>query len=341
MAQRAVTPAELESRTLEKAYATPLGFMWRCKVESFLDSDEAEAYWGKVQLILTSPPFPLNRKKKYGNLQGKEYLSWLAGLAPRLRKLLTPTGSIVIEVGNAWVAGIPTMSTLPLETLLKFRARGRFYLCQQFICYNPNRLPSPAQWVNVERQRLKDAHTHIWWMSRVPWPKADNRQVLQPYSEAMKELLERQRYNAGPRPSEHNVGEKSFLKDNGGAIPSSVLTISNTRSHDPYLAYCRMTGIDPHPARMPIELADFFIRLLTDTGDLVCDPFAGSNTTGAAAEHLKRRWIAMEPEESFIQGSRGRFQFLVDQDSAEISMAKSTSGSMASKTAAYRSRVSS
>lgn len=321
------------------AYETPLGSMWQGKVEAFLESDEAEAYFGKVQLVFTSPPFPLNRKKKYGNLQGKAYLAWLAGLAPGLKKLLAPTGSIVIEVGNAWEPGIPTMSTLSLEALLRFRARGRLYLCQQFICYNPNRLPSPAQWVNVERQRLKDAHTHVWWMSRVPRPKADNRQVLQPYSEAMKNLLERRSYNAGQRPSEHNIGEESFLKDNGGAIPSSVLTISNTRSQDPYLSYCRKEGIEHHPARMPIELADFFIRLLTETGDLVYDPFAGSNTTGAAAEHLKRRWLATELEEQFIRGSRGRFESFVEaaeaasQDSAESSIAKSTSGSIASKTA--------
>ncbi len=318
---------------IQRAYETPLGLMLQGTVEAFLASEEGAAYKGKVQLIFTSPPFPLNRKKKYGNLQGKAYLSWLAGLAPQLKKLLTPTGSIVIEVGNAWVPGIPTMSTLALEALLKFRSEGRFHICQQFICYNPNRLPSPAQWVNVERQRLKDAHTHVWWLSKVARPKADNRQVLQPYSDAMKDLLERQSYNAGLRPSEHNIGEESFLKDNGGAIPSSVLTISNTRSHDPYLAYCRKEGIEHHPARMPVELADFFIRLLTEAGDLVYDPFGGSNTTGAAAEHLKRRWIATEPEDAFVRGSRGRFESFVDQDSAESSMAKSTSGSIASKTA--------
>ena len=108
------------------------------------------------QLIFTSPPFPLNRKKRYGNKTGKEYLAWLHDLAPRLTELLTPNGSIVLELGNAWEPGIPVMSTLALEAFLDFKKAGRLNLCQQFICHNPARLPSPAQWVTVERIRVKD-----------------------------------------------------------------------------------------------------------------------------------------------------------------------------------------
>ncbi len=200
------------------------------------------------------------------------------------------------------------MSTLALEALLGFKKHGNLHLCQQFICHNPNRLPSPAQWVNVERARLKDSHTHVWWLAKCARPKADNRRVLQPYSEAMKDLLKRQSYNSGTRPSEHNIGEESFLKDNGGAIPASVLSISNTRSNDPYLAHCRKNDIPHHPARMPMELAEFFIKFLTDEGDLVYDPFSGSNTTGAAAERLSRRWLATEPNVEYVRGSMGRFQ---------------------------------
>jgi site-specific DNA-methyltransferase (cytosine-N4-specific) len=123
----------------------------------------------------------------------------------------------------------------------------------------------------------------------------------------MEDLLRRQSYNSGPRPSEHHISEESFLTNNGGAIPSSVLRISNTRAQDPYLAYCRTTGLEHHPARMPIVLASFFLRYLTDEKDLVYDPFAGSNTTGAAAEFLNRRWLSTEPHEAFVFGSKARF----------------------------------
>ena len=59
---------------------------------------------------------------------------------------------------------------------------------------------------------------------------------------------------------------------------------------------------------MPIGLADFFIRFLTSPRNLVFDPFAGSNVTGAAAEALKRRWVAVEAKSEYINGARGRFQ---------------------------------
>ena len=223
------------------------------------------------------------------------------------KKVLKRKGSIVLELGNAWEAGRPVMSTLTLKALLAFLERGEFTLCQQFVWYNPARLPSPAQWVNVERIRVKDAYTHLWWMALTDRPHADNRQVLTEYSDSMKKLLERQSYNTGKRPSEHHIGEKSFLKNNAGAIPSNLITLANTQASSDYLNYCRAHDLQPHPARMPSGLAEFFIRFLTKPKALVLDPFAGSNTTGAAAERLRRRWLSIEPNESYLQGSQGRF----------------------------------
>jgi len=185
---------------------------------------------------------------------------------------------------------------------------GKLHLCQQFVCYNPARLPSPAQWVNVKRIRVKDSFTHVWWMSPSQHPEADNRRVLKPYSESMASLLRLKKYNAGRRPSQHKIGAKSFFTDNGGAIPSNVLTISNTRSNDAYLEYCRLRGHQVHPARMPLELPSFFVKFLTKPKNLVLDPFGGSCTTGAAAEALKRRWVAIEPTPEDVAGSRGWFE---------------------------------
>jgi site-specific DNA-methyltransferase (cytosine-N4-specific) len=164
-----------------------------------------------------------------------------------------------------------------------------------------------VQWVNVERIRVKDAYTNVWWMSRTPRPKADNRNILAEYSPSMKKLLRRASYNAGTRPSEHTIGERSFLTNHGGAIPPNVLSVSNTNSSDAYRLYCKEAGLRIHPARMPPALAEFFIRFLTDEGDLVLDPFAGSNTTGATAEELSRRWLSVEPQADYVAGSVGRF----------------------------------
>jgi site-specific DNA-methyltransferase (cytosine-N4-specific) len=281
--------------------------MFQGTIEAFLQSPRSAEYAGKVQLIFTSPPFPLNRKKAYGNKQGEEFSTWLADLAPNLKKLLTPTGSIVMEMGNAWEPGRPVMSVLALESLLQFLKKGELQLAQQFICYNPARLPSPAQWVNVDRIRLKDAYTHVWWMAATDRPYADNRQVLTPYSKSMLHLLKTGKYNSGKRPSEHHIGKTSFLTKNKGAIPANVLTITNTGTGDVYQKYCRENGIKPHPARMPVALPEFFIKLLTKGDDLVMDPFAGSNTTGAVAQQLKRKWISVEAKDEYIESSKSRF----------------------------------
>jgi site-specific DNA-methyltransferase (cytosine-N4-specific) len=309
--------------TVTPLYETDLGAMYIGRAEEVLLHNPLTRAKSNIQLIFTSPPFPLNRKKKYGNKQGKEYIDWLAGLASLFRSYLRENGSIVMEMGNAWEPGKPVMSTLAMKALLAFQEEGKFFLCQELISYNPARLPSPAQWVNVERIRLKDSFTRLWWMSPSDRPKADNRRVLSEYSESMKKLLKSGKYNHGRRPSEHNIGEKSFLKNNGGAIrgnvlkvveeesiPNSVLEFANTRASDPYQNYCRTKALAPHPARMPLELPLFFIKFLTEEADLVLDSFAGSNTTGEAAESLHRRWISIEASPEYAESSRGRFQQL-------------------------------
>jgi hypothetical protein len=299
-------------------YETEYGHMILGRAEDTLMSDLVQRHKGRTQLVFTSPPFPLNHKKKYGNLQGEKYVAWLASFARPLAELLAPDGSIVLELGNAWEPGKPVMSTLALEALLAFRKAADLYLCQQFICNNPARLPGPAQWVNVERIRVKDSFTHLWWMAPSTRPKADNRRVLKPYSAAMLKLLKSRKYSSGKRPSQHNIHPTSFLKAHKGAIPSNALQFtddspmnflefSNTKSADEYQQYCQNHGLPTHPARMPIGLPEFFIKFLTEPGDLVLDPFAGSNTTGAAAEHLGRRWLSIELQVEYIAGSCGRF----------------------------------
>ncbi len=292
------------------------------KIEDALLSPVLSELAGTFSLIFTSPPFPLVRKKKYGNRTGEEYVEWLASLAPHLAQLLAPNGSIVVEVGNAWEQGVPVMSTLPLEALLAFKRAADLKLCQQIICHNPARLPSPVEWVNVKRIRLKDSYTHVWWMSPVESPKADNRRVLTPYGDDMKKLLKSKRYNAGHRPSGHVISETGFLTDHGGAIspnvvdldeanpklPANLMKFTGTIWDKGYRAYCKKRGLEVHPARMQMQLAAFFIQFLTEPGDLVLDPFAGSNTTGFAAESLGRRWVGVEANEGYAEGSKGRFE---------------------------------
>ena len=194
-----------------------------------------------------------------------------------------------MEIGNAWEPGSPTQSVLPYQALLGFLKAGDLKLCQEITYYNPARLPTPAQWVTIERIRLKDVTSKVWWMAKSEKPKASNKNVLKPYSPAMKKLLARGKYNSGRRPSEHTISENGFLTDNNGAIPPNLIELANTRSESPYQQFCRTHEIEPHPARMPEKLAEFFIQFLTDKDDLVLDPFSGSNTTGMVANRLGRK----------------------------------------------------
>lgn len=312
--------------TVKQAYKTDKGRMLVGKIEHALESRAINAAKGKVNLIFTSPPFPLVRKKRYGNETGQTYIKWLEALAPKLSDLLAPDGSIVIEIGNSWEPGVPVMSTLGLEALLAFKKAGNLHLSQHVICHNPARLPSPAQWVNVNRERLKDSFTNVWWMSKTEHPKANNSHVLLPYSRHMKALLRSKKYNSGERPSGHVISEKGFLKDHGGAIspnvislaeeeatlPQALLKFSGTAVDTKYRKYCEKYDYEAHPARMQMGLALFFIKFLTNKNDLVLDPFGGSNTTGYAAEELGRRWISVEANEEYAKGSKGRFEPEVD-----------------------------
>ena len=283
---------------------------------------------GKFQLIITSPPFPLNAKKRYGNLQGEEYLEWFTSLGPVLSELLTDDGSLVMEIGNSWEGGRPVQSLLHLECLLGLvkNPNSDLRLIQEFIAYNPSRLPSPAQWVTVNRLRAVDSYTHVWWMAKSDFPKADNSKVLRPYSKRMEKLIESKEYNSGKRPSQHGISKTAFAKDNGGSIshnlfemepiderrdvrlPHSVLSFSNTSSNDYFHRRCREEGISLHPARMQAGLVSFFTEFLTEEGDYIFDPFAGSNTTGYVAEKLKRHWVATEVNEEYARNSLIRFE---------------------------------
>jgi len=263
-----------------------------------------------IDLIMTSPPFALNRKKAYGNANSKEYVEWFRPFAKEFWRVLKDDGSLVIHIGGAWNKGQPTRSVYHFELLLELCHNNdtgcKFYLAQDFYWFNSARLPSPAEWVTVRRIRVKDAGDPIWWLSKSPFPKADNRRVLAPYSKAMLRLLE-QGYNAGLRPSGHNISLK-FQSNHGGAIPPNLLVIANTESNNGYLKSCRSSNMTPHPARYPVTLPEFFIKFLTDEGDIVLDPFGGSNATGEAAEETKRHWICFETNENYLKGSRFRFE---------------------------------
>jgi len=273
-----------------------------------------DAYWSdalpvlkvvpdaSINAVVTSPPYALHFKKEYGNAEKQDYVAWFLPFAAEIFRILPRDGSFVLNIGGSYNKGVPTRSLYHFKLLLALVEQVGFHLAQECFWFNPAKMPMPAEWVTVRRIRIKDAVEYVWWLAKSPWPKADNRAVLRPYSRDM-ERLNKKGVRRTTRPSGHNI-KPSFSKlAPGGSIspnvveedaPADLLKFGNNAANDLYTQRCKEAGIQIHPARFPAALPEFFIKLLTEEGDVVLDPFAGSNTTGAVAERLGRPWIAVE-----------------------------------------------
>lgn len=305
--------------TIKPLYKTAFGSAFVGNSLHLLDHVKKES----INLVLTSPPFCLLRQKKYGNLPQDEYIDWLAEFARKIKDVLVDDGSFVLDLGGAYEKGRPIRSLYNYRILIKFCDELGFRLAEEFFWFNPAKLPSPIEWVNKRKIRVKDAINTVWWFAKSDYPKADVKRVLAPYSDRMRKLLKERKkyYTPKLRPSGHDISRGFEGIDRGGAIPSNyllgaanVLEIANTESTSKYLRNCRIAGAEPNPARFPKKLPDFFINFLTKPGDIVLDVFAGSNTTGEAAEDNQRRWIAFESERKYVAGSALRF---IDTDNED------------------------
>jgi site-specific DNA-methyltransferase (cytosine-N4-specific) len=268
----------------------------------------AELPDSSIDLVMTSPPFALRRQKTYGNVDETEYVNWIKPFGKEVFRVLKESGSFVLDLGGAYRSGIPSRSLYNFRVLLTFCDEIGFHLAEDFYWFNPAKLPSPIEWVNKRKIRAKDSVNTVWWFSKTDFPKADVRKVLAPYSDRMKKLIEDPEsfYKPKKRPSGHDISA-SFGKDNGGAIPSNLLSIPNTDSNSSYLRLCKELGLERHPARFPSELPAFFIKMLTDEDDVVLDIFGGSNTTGFTAEALNRKWLTFELNQEYLFSSVFRF----------------------------------
>ena len=298
--------------TVPPSYSTELGQAYCGDSRRLL----AELPDESINLVVTSPPFALQRQKEYGNRGQEEYVQWLSDFAAIVYKKLRKDGSFVLDLGGAYQKGMPTRSLYNFRVPIHFCDEIGFHLAEDFYWFNPSKLPSPIEWVNKRKIRAKDSVNTVWWFSKTEYPKADVSNVLVEYGTRMKRLLDdpKKFYSPKKRPSGHHIGE-GFGKRRNGAIPSNLLQIPNTESNGVYISSCRAIGVKSHPARFPIKLPEFFVRFLTDPGDLVVDIFSGSNTTGWSAESEKRRWLSIDTEIDYVATSA--FRFVVKSTSSD------------------------
>lgn len=305
-----------EQFTVDPYYATEYGTAWLGDSRQLLRTIPDSS----VNLVFTSPPYALHFKKEYGNVEKAEYIEWFLTFAREIFRILPNDGSFVLNIGGSYNPKTPTRSLYHYRLLIALVDQIGFHLAQECFWYNPAKMPMPAEWVTVRRIRIKDSVEYVWWLSKTPWPKASNMQVLKEYSPDMIRL-NRRGVRATVRPSGHVIRKSFDQVEAGGAIPANVietellddltpetmLKFGNNAANDAYAKRSKELGLKMHPARFPAALPEFFIKLLTNEGDTVLDPFAGSNTTGVVAEGLRRRWIAMEEIPEYLEASKIRF----------------------------------
>lgn len=198
----------------EPYYTTSHGAAYQGDSRKLLD----ELPENSINLVVTSPPFALQKKKEYGNKDPDDYNEWFMNFAKKVERVLTEDGSFVVDIGGGWEKGKPIRSLYHFELLCQLAGdEGPFNLAQDFYWYNPAKLPTPAQWVTIERIRVKDAVNHVWWLSKGDRPKADNRKILKEYSDSQKKLME-EGYRDKKRPSGHDISDKFDDPKQDGAI---------------------------------------------------------------------------------------------------------------------------
>jgi len=240
-----------------------------------------------IDLLVTSPPFALQHQKEYGNQDQDSYNDWFIEFIPEIRRVLQPHGSLIIEIGGAFKQGYPERSTYQFRLLNRIIDEGDLHLAQDFYWYNPAKLPSPIEWVNVRKIRVTDAVTHIWWLTpeinkdsavedgEQPHPEANNQRVLQDYSQSQEQLIETGEFNDGKRSSGWNIDSESFANDNEGSIPDNLI-----EAHDGNLRDVNLDKID----------AVEFLEALSGGADLeemsVADLFAAMDVDMNTADSL-------------------------------------------------------
>ena len=276
-------------------------FLWGLAEDAIGHVEDAS-----VAAIWTSPPYPLLTQKRYGDphAAGVGYVDWLSGMVESwLPKLDGDDASILLNLGDAWMPGMPSISTYQERLIVRLEDRLGLKLAQRFTWWNTSAPPGPTLWTCIRKVRVKQAAETIWWLSRSGHARGDNQRVLLPYADDRPAAVGART----KRPNGHWMRGHAFERDNGGAIAGNVLPIANGSQDRAYFKACREAGLPVHPARFPADLARFFIGLTTEEGETVLDPFGGSGTTAMVAEEMRRRWISIEAMREYAEGARLRF----------------------------------
>lgn len=290
------------------AFSTDLGVaVWGAAQDVFSRLEDP------IMLCFTSPPYPLRKERAYGNPDSRRIISFLCETLAPIIDNLAPEGSLVLNLSNdIFEPGSPARSTYLERLIITLEDEFGLALMDRIIWNNPSKPPGPVQWASKTRQQLNVAWEPVLWFAKDPKRvKSDNRRVLEPHSERQLALIARggemraSCYGDGA----YRLHPGSYGKPTEGRIPRNVILQGHRCPWgDRYRKAATKLGLPVHGAGMPYDLAAFFIRYLTEEGDLTVDPYGGRIMTGRAAESLGRRWLCSEMMLEYASGGAELFR---------------------------------
>lgn len=271
-----------------------------------------------LQLIFTSPPYPILRGRDYGTFSEAEIIELIVSCAKEWQRALTHDGSLVLNLKDTWLpksmTGGAVRSLYQEKLLLALCEDVGLHFADRHYWRNPSHSPESA-WVTVKKVRCNQDVEQIFWLSRSPNPYADTREVMAAAKESTIRTYQLRAARkaittTGPSGQKSNFEEQMAAVASGQVlkvIPRNLLEISNADTHKTLRGMLADADLPRHDAMMPLDLAKFFIKMLTRPKDTVYDPFFGSGTTGVAAESLGRPWLGSDRSLAHLLGSALRF----------------------------------
>lgn len=237
-----------------------------------------------VDLIVTSPPYAYNRKATYGGIPVQRYVEWFLPISEQLRRVLKSDGSFILNIKERVVNG--ERGTYVYELVLAMRKQGWLWT-EEYIWHKKNTYP--GKWPN----RFRDLWEHCYHFTKAKKFKMYQDAVRVPMGQwAVKRLAKLSETDKLRDESKTKSGfGKNVSKWVGRelAYPGNVLHMATESSNK------------NHSAAFPVDLPAWFIKLFTQEGDIVLDPFIGSGTTAISAIHLGRHFIGIELNDSYYK----------------------------------------
>lgn len=292
------------------AYSTRLGIaLWANAEDVFKNLDEP------IHLYASSPPYLLRKARAYGGgpTDAREYVDFICLSLEPIMKNLAPGASVVLNVSNdCFEPGSPARSSYRERLVVALEDRYSMYKMDTLIWVDQTKAPGPLQWASKERKQLNVGWEPIYVFCRQPLlSRANNLRVLRTHTETHQKYIQqggaKQAATYGDGANRLKVG--AFSNPTPGAIPRNVLVVPHKcPSQISMRKELKRRGLPIHSATMPLEIASFLVRYLTNRGDYVVDDYSGWNTMGLAAELNGCRWLTTERVLEYVGGSQLRFE---------------------------------